>query len=89
MPVRIDEVLSELRELKKLICDRINKIENVPRYLNIDAAIEYLKSQGISMSKSTLYKRSARDKIPKHKIDNKLYFTIQELTLSIIEQYGK
>ena len=84
MPVRIDEILSELRELKKLIGGRINKIENVSKYLNIDAAIEYLKLQGISMSKSTLYKLSAKDKIPKHKIDNKLYFNCNNLDKWII-----
>ena len=83
MPARIDEIITELRELKQIVDNRIKKAEEIPKYLNIDAAIEYLKLQGISMSKSTLYKLSAKDRIPKHKIDNKLYFNNQELQLWI------
>lgn len=84
MPARIDEIITELKELRQIVDNRIKKTEEIPKYLNIDAAIEYLKSQGVSMSKSTLYKLSAKDRIPKHKIDNKLYFNCNNLDKWII-----
>ena len=86
MPARIDEIIIELKELRQIVDNRIKKAEEIPKYLNIDAAIEYLKLQGFSMSKSTLYKLSAKDKIPKHKIDNKLYFNPQNLEKWIINK---
>lgn len=79
LPQRIDEILSELSVLRSIVTNQIEKPENIPKYLKIDAAIRYLNKQGISISKSTLYKRSASGLIPTHKIENRLYFNPVEL----------
>lgn len=79
LPQRIDEILSELSVIRSLVTNQIEKPDNIPKYLNIDAAIRYLNKQGISISKSTLYKRSASGMIPTHKIENRLYFNPVEI----------
>lgn len=79
MPQRIDEILSELRVIKSMVNNHIEKPDNIPKYLNIDETIRYMNKQGISISKSTLYKRSASGQIPTHKIENRLYFNPTEI----------
>ena len=79
IPQRIDEILSELRVIKSMVNNHIEKPDNIPKYLNIDETVRYLNKQGISISKSTLYKRSASGLIPTHKIENRLYFNPVEL----------
>lgn len=83
LPERIDEILSELSAIKVLL-EKVSKPEQIPKFLNIDDAVAYLQSQGIRISKSTLYKRSALGLLPIHKIDNKIYFIPEELTNAII-----
>ena len=78
LPERIDEILSELSAIKVLL-EKVSKPEQIPKFLNIDDTVAFLQSQGLRISKSTLYKRSALGLLPTHKIDNKIYFNHQEL----------
>ncbi|MDE7460765.1 MAG: helix-turn-helix domain-containing protein [Paramuribaculum sp.] len=78
LPERIDEILSELSAIRVLL-EKVSKPEQIPKFLNIDDAVTFLQSQGIRISKSTLYKRSASGILPIHKIDNKIYFNPQDL----------
>lgn len=84
LPERIDEILSELMEVKKLLgYPQQSKAES--RFLDIDNAIVYLKDNGIQISKSTLYKKCTSGLIISHKIENRLYFKPVELLNSIIK----
>lgn len=82
MPGRIDEILTEIKELKALF-ESIQKREEIPKYMDIDKTVAELRKQGIQISKSTLYKKSATGLIPVHKIDNKIYFILSELQNTI------
>lgn len=85
MPQRIDEILSVLRELKSTVTNLIEKRDNIPKYLNIDATVDYLKSLGILMSKSKIYKMSASGELPVVKIENKIYLTPKIIELWLLK----
>lgn len=78
MPEKIDVILSELAEIKEALVT-IQKPEEVPKLLSIDSAVAYLKRYGITISKSTLYKRSSSGLLPSLKIENKIYFSPQTI----------
>lgn len=78
MPEKIDVILSELAEIKKALVT-LQKPEEVPKLLSIDSAVAYLKRYGITISKSTLYKRSSSGLLPSLKIENKIYFSPQTI----------
>lgn len=78
MPARIDEILAEIKDLKALF-QSVTKREEIPKYMDINTTVAELHRQGIKMRKSTLYKKSAAGLIPVHKIDNRIYFKINEL----------
>lgn len=86
LPERIDDILSELSVIRSLVTNQIEKPDNIPKYLNIDAAIRYLNKQGISISKSQIYKLSSRGEIPVIKIENRLYFNPIELLKKITDE---
>lgn len=79
LPERMDYLISEVLELKQILIQRIEKPEEIPRYLDVEQALLYLKKQGYSMSKSKLYKLTAREEIPCHKSDGRVYFTPRKL----------
>lgn len=79
LPERMDYLISEVLELKQILIQRIEKPEEIPKYLDVEQALLYLKKQGYSMSKSKLYKLTAQRNIPCHKSDGRVYFTSQEL----------
>lgn len=78
LPEKIDVILSELAEIKEALVT-IQRPEEVPKLLSIDSAVAYLKQYGITISKSTLYKRSSSGLLPSLKIENRLYFSPRNL----------
>jgi predicted DNA-binding transcriptional regulator AlpA len=50
------------------------------KWLNIDEAVEYIRSRGIPITRSTLYTKVSRDKKPKsYKFGKALRFKISDL----------
>lgn len=79
LPTQMDYLLVEVLNIKQILIQRIEKPEEIPRYLDVKQALLYLKKQGYSMSKSKLYKLTAREEIPCHKSDGRVYFTPRKL----------
>lgn len=79
LPERMDYLISEILELKLILIQRIEKPEEIPKYLDIEQALLYLKKQGYSMSKSKLYKLTSQGNIPCRKSEGRVYFTPQLL----------
>lgn len=79
LPEQVDYLLVEVLNIKEILLQRIEKPEEIPKYLDVEQALLYLKKQGYSMSKSKLYKLTAQRNIPCHKSDGRVYFTSQEL----------
>ncbi len=80
LPERMDCLISEVFELKRILIQRIEKPEEIPKYLNTEKALVYLKKIGFPMSKSRLYKLTANRKIPFHKSGNTLLFSMEEIS---------
>lgn len=78
LPDRVEEILVELKKIRVML-ERIPKVDEIPKYLSIEDAVEFLKTQGIKISKSTLYKRSSAGKIKSSKIEGKIYFKPNDL----------
>ena len=74
-----------MSEIHKMVQEILSIVKNEPKpttrpqYLRIDLAVEFLKRNGISISKSTLYKRHASGKLPATKIEGKLYYNVKSL----------
>ncbi|WP_291596516.1 helix-turn-helix domain-containing protein [Bacteroides sp.] len=79
LPTQVDYLLVEVLNIKEILLQRIEKSEEVPKYLDIEQALLYLKKQGYSMSKSKLYKLTSQGNIPCHKSEGRVYFTPQLL----------
>lgn len=75
----MDNLISEVLTIKEILLARIKKPEEVPKYLTLEEAIEYLLTNKIPMSKSKIYKLTSSDSIPYFKVGNKLLFSIEEL----------
>lgn len=78
LPERVEEILKKLKIIHAML-EKIPKVEEIPKYLSIEDSVEFLKKQGIKISKSTLYKRSAASKIKSSKIEGKIYFKPNDL----------
>ena len=59
--------------------NRIEKREEIPKWLNKEQALRYIQKQGYKLSSSKLYKLSATDNIPCHRSGRNLYFFAEEL----------
>ena len=86
LPERIDYLISEIREVKELLTQRIEKPEEIPKYLSLEQALLYLEKKGFLVSKSKLYKMTSESKIPFHKSGNRNYFFPDELDKWMNEQ---
>ena len=86
LPERIDYLISEIREVKELLTQRIEKPEEIPKYLSLEQALLYLEKKGFLVSKSKLYKMTSESKIPFHKSRNRNYFFPDELDKWMNEQ---
>ena len=79
LPERIDYLIQEISEIKNILINRIEKREEIPKYLSTENALAYLKKTGFPMSKSKLYKLTSYGRIPFHKSGNTLLFIPEEL----------
>lgn len=79
LPSAIEELAGKVDYIINLLGTKIEKREEIPKYLNTENALAYLKNIGFSMSKSKLYKLSALKNIPVHKNGNSLLFLQEEL----------
>ncbi len=73
------ELVEKVDYIINLLGAKIEKREEIPKYLNTENALAYLKNIGFSMSKSKLYKLTALKSIPVHKNGNNLLFLQKEL----------
>ena len=83
LPERIDYLISEIGEVKELLMQRIEKPEEIPKYLSLEQALLYLEKKGFLVSKSKLYKMTSGDIIPCHKNGNRIYFLPEELNAHV------
>ncbi len=79
LPSAIEELAGKVDYIINLLGAKIEKREEIPKYLNTENALAYLKNIGFSMSKSKLYKLTALKSIPVHKNGNNLLFLQKEL----------
>lgn len=79
LPTMVTEISGKVDLILKLLSAKIEKPEEIPKYLDIEQALLYLKKQGYSMSKSKLYKLTSQGNIPCHKSEGRVYFTPQLL----------
>lgn len=79
LPKQIDYLIAELTEIRKIISSQVMKPEEIPKYLDMDGALNFLSKQGYKISKSKLYKCTSSNKIPYHKRERKLFFYPNEL----------
>lgn len=66
LPERIDYLIQEISEIKNILINRIEKREEIPKYLSTENALAYLKKTGFPMSKSQLYKLTSCGRMPFH-----------------------
>ena len=74
LPGRIDYLIQEVLEIKDILMARIEKPEEIPKFMNKEQALKYIRKQGYEISSSKFYKMSAKDSIPCHRSGRKLYF---------------
>lgn len=79
LPAAVMELVEKVDYIINLLGAKIEKREEIPKYLNTEKALAHLKNIGFSMSKSKLYKLTALKSIPVHKNGNNLLFLQKEL----------
>ena len=79
LPAAVMELVEKVDYIINLLGAKIEKRDEIPKYLNTENALAYLKNIGFSMSKSKLYKLTALKSIPVHKNGNNLLFLQKEL----------
>lgn len=79
LPAAVMKLAEKVDLIINLLDTKIEKREEIPKYLSTEKALVYLKKIGFPMSKSKLYKLTACGKIPFHKSGNTLLFISEEL----------
>lgn len=79
LPSAVMELTEKVDYVISLLNAKIEKREEIPKYLDTGNALAYLKRTGFAMSKSKLYKLTASREIPVHKNGNTLLFVQEEL----------
>lgn len=87
LPGQIDYLIQEVSEIKNVLIVRIEKPEEIPKFMNKEQALKYIRKQGYEISSSKFYKMSAKDSIPCHRSGRKLYFFAEELDGWIKKQF--
>lgn len=87
LPGQIDYLIQEVSEIKNVLMVRIEKPEEIPKFMNKEQALKYIRKQGYEISSSKFYKMSAKDSIPCHRSGRKLYFFAEELDGWIKKQF--
>ena len=50
LPERIDYLIQEISEIKNILMNRIEKREEIPKWLNKEQALRYIQKQGYKLS---------------------------------------
>ena len=79
LPSAVMELTKKVDLLTSMFSTKIEKREEIPKYMNTETALEYLRKTGLTIIKSKLYKLTASNSIPVYKEGNSLFFTQQEL----------
>lgn len=87
LPGQIDYLIQEVLEIKDILMARIEKPEEIPKFMNKEQALKYIRKQGYEISSSKFYKMSAADSIPCQRSGRKLYFFAEELDGWIKQQF--
>ena len=86
LPERIDYLISEIEEIKGILAGRIEKPEEIPKFMDKCGLLKYATSLGVAMSESKLYKMTSRKEIPVHKNGSRIYFLVEEIDKWLDEQ---
>lgn len=89
LPTKVEQLLSEVQELKEIILKGITVPKEYPRYLSIEDAISWLADQGLTISKSTLYKYTSKRLIPFTTFNAHIVFEAKELNTWCLSQQNK
>jgi hypothetical protein len=76
---KIDVLLEEVTQIKKVLLSNKEKNEPEAKYLNLSSALVMLSKQGFSMSKSRVYKMTAEGSLPCRRFGNRLVFNSLDL----------
>lgn len=49
LPERIDYLIQEISEIKNILINRIEKREEIPKWLNKEQALKYIQKQGYKL----------------------------------------
>lgn len=79
LPQQIDFLLAEVLNIKEVLLNRLEKPEEIPKYLTMESALSFLRKRAYPMSKSKMYKLTSSSGIPYRKMGNKLLFCSNEL----------
>lgn len=72
-------IVAKLDLILDLLSTKIEKPEEIPKYLDLKKALTLMNGLGYPISRSTLYKMTSTSRIPHHKINSKLLFDAEEL----------
>lgn len=89
LPEQVDYLIQEIAEIKSLLSVPIDKPEEIPKYLDVNQALIYIRNMGFYISWSKLYKLTSNNDIPKHKSSNRIYFYPDELSEWVSSQINK
>lgn len=67
LPSAVMELTKKVDLLISMFSTKIEKREEIPKYMNTETALEYLRKTGLTISKSKLYKLTASNSIPVYK----------------------
>lgn len=89
LPTKVEQLLNEVNELKEIILKGITATKEYPRYLSIEDTISWLADQGLTISKSTLYKYTSKRLIPFVTFNGRIVFESKELKTWCLSQQNK
>lgn len=78
LPQAVEQILEDIKVIKELLTQKENNKE-VPSLMSFDEALDFMSKEGYPMSKSKLYKLTAKKQIPHTQFCSKLLFSKNEL----------
>lgn len=88
LPKTVDLIYSLLLELKTELKSK-EPTKQCSSFLSIDKALEFLRDQGLTVSKSTLYKKTSSRTIPYTTFNGRIVFESKELITWCLSQQNK
>lgn len=86
LPNAVAELSEKLDSLFEIISAKIEKKEEIPKFIDEKQALQYITNMGFKMSESKLYKMTSKKSIPCHRSGRILYFIPAELDVWLNEQ---